>query len=151
MMDEIDGVEEEDGFFVRRVGLLVVVFVIGDGGGEERDGLDDARIVDGGVGGEVSMVTAVGADVSMTDSVGADVSIIDSVGADVSISMGAGVRTASVGAAVAFWVGASVTTVETTGASETTGAEVTTSTGSESPIGLTGTNPPAILSAHPVK
>lgn len=144
-MDEIDGVEEEDGFFVRRVGLLVVVFVIGDGVGEERDGLDDARIVDGGVGGEVSMAAAVGADVSMADSVGADVSIIDSVGADGSISMGAGVKTASVGASVNFWVGASVTIVETIG------AEVTTSTSSESPIGLTGTNPPAILSAHPVK
>jgi hypothetical protein len=145
MTEEIDGVEEEDGFFIRRVGLLVVVFVIGDGVGEERDGLDVVRIVDGGVGGEVSMAAAIGGDVSMAVAVGADVSIIDSVGADVSISMGAGVKTASVGAGVAFWVGDSVASVETTGAA------VTTTTDSESPIGLTGTNPPAILSAHPVK
>jgi hypothetical protein len=78
----------------------------------------DVIIVDGNVGGEVSMAVAVGTGVSI------------SVGAVVSISMGAGVKTTSMGAAINFWVGACVTTVETTGAG------VTTATGSKSPISI---------------
>jgi hypothetical protein len=74
------------------------------------------------------------------------ISMAAAVGAGVSISMGAGVKTASMGAGVNFWVGDSVATLETTGAAVTTSTD-----SSKSPIGLNGTNPPAILSAHPIK